>query len=247
LARAGVPRTLSAIAADAGMSPSKAHFYLTSFARIGLVTQAGTGGPYQLGPAAVRIGVAALEQVDVLQLAREALFELRDETRETAYLSVWGNRGPTIVHRVQGLQWSPLEVRVGLVLPALSATGRAFLAWFPRPATRDVLAAAVNDATPHDPWFGMSPEQAMLLLDDVRRDGVARGQQVVAAGSGFTGLAAPVFDHEHNVSAVFTIIGDARNFDMSADGPNVRALLAASKKISQQLAPPPQDAHRAVS
>jgi DNA-binding IclR family transcriptional regulator len=93
----------------------------------------------------------------------------------------------------------------------------------------------------------MSPEQAMLLLDDVRRDGVARGQQVVAAGSGFTGLAAPVFDHEHNVSAVFTIIGDARNFDMSADGPNVRALLAASKKISQQLAPPPQDAHRAVS
>jgi hypothetical protein len=41
---------------------------------------------------------------------------------------------------------------------------------------------------------------------------------------------------------VFTIIGNARNFDMSAEGPNVRALLAASRRISQQLVPRAEEA-----
>jgi DNA-binding IclR family transcriptional regulator len=235
LARSVVPMTLSAIAAEVGMSASKAHFYLTSFARLAVVTQSVAGGPYTLGPAAVRIGVAALAQIDILQLAREALFELRDATGESAFLSVWGNLGPTIVHRVQGLRWTPLEIRVGLVLSALSATGRAFLSCFPDQVVEELLADTLSKATPHEPWFGMPPTHAREMLDEVKQDGVARGSASVAPGSGFRGLAAPLVDHEGNVLAVFTINGDSTLLDVSTSGRNVTALLATTQRLSQRI------------
>jgi DNA-binding IclR family transcriptional regulator len=236
LARSAAPMTLTAIAAAVAMSPSKTHFYLTSFSRLGLVTQPAAGGPYTLGPAAIRIGVAALAQVDILQLARDALFEIRDATGETVFLSVWGNLGPTFIHRVQGLHWSPVEVRVGLVMRPLSATGRAFLACYPSAAIDDILAEALATATPREQWYGYTMEQARAMLDEVKRDGVARGLEFGARANGFRGLAAPVKDHEGNVIAVFTINGDATHLDVSNEGPNVTALLRATRRLSQSVA-----------
>src|SRR3546814_3724508 len=62
---------------------------------------------------------------------------LRAETGETAYLTVWGNRGPCIVRRLEGSRETPLSIRVGYVLPlTTSATGRTFLAHLPPVLTR---------------------------------------------------------------------------------------------------------------
>jgi DNA-binding IclR family transcriptional regulator len=225
--------TLTALAAEVGMSPSKAHFYVTSFVRLGLLTQPVAGGAFTLGPAAVRIGVAALSQIDILQLARDALYEIRDATGQTVFLSVWGSFGPTVVHRVQGRTWSPVEIRVGLVLSALSATGRAFLACYPDSAVESILRTAIGSASQQMPWFKMSLSKARALLDEVRRDGVARGIESEAPGSGFRGLAVPIVDHEGNVQAVLTINGNASELDVSTDGPNVSALLAVARRLSQ--------------
>jgi DNA-binding IclR family transcriptional regulator len=235
LAKSPQPMTLTALAAERGMSPSKTQFYLTSFVRLGLVTQAVAGGPYTLGPAAVRIGVAALMQVDILQLAREALFEIRDATGENTFLSVWGAAGPTIIHRVQGFRWSTVEIRVGAVLGPLSATGRALLSGYPDEAVAPILSDALAKATPQEPWFGATIAEARALVDEVRRDGVARGSSSVAPGSGVRGLAAPLVDHEGNVVAAFTISGDSRYLDVSADGPNVTVLLATTRRLSQYV------------
>ena len=52
------------------------------------------------------------------------MYELRDRTGGPVFLSVWGNRGPTTIHRIEGELWLPAEMRVGTVLPVLSATGQ---------------------------------------------------------------------------------------------------------------------------
>jgi DNA-binding IclR family transcriptional regulator len=49
------------------------------------------------------------------------------------------------------------------------------------------------------------------------------------------GLAAPLVDHEGNVVAAFTISGDSRYLDVSADGPNVTVLLATTRRLSQYV------------
>jgi DNA-binding IclR family transcriptional regulator len=61
--------SLKDLAARAGLTPSRAHPYLVSFSRLGLVEQRQPTGRYGLGPAALQIGLAALHQLDPIQAA----------------------------------------------------------------------------------------------------------------------------------------------------------------------------------
>src|SRR5579864_3458057 len=66
------------LAQRAGMSPAKAHRYLVSFLRLGVVSQDPLSGRYELGGFALQLGLARLARVDGVKLARIALAELRD-------------------------------------------------------------------------------------------------------------------------------------------------------------------------
>src|SRR3546814_16156998 len=59
LVDAGVALTLRDLAARAGMTSAKAHPYLVSFTRVGLVRQAATTGQYELGPFALKLGLVS--------------------------------------------------------------------------------------------------------------------------------------------------------------------------------------------
>ena len=56
LTRSRGPLMLKDVAASAGMSAAKAHRYLVSFQRLGLVTQDPRTARYDLGPAALKLG-----------------------------------------------------------------------------------------------------------------------------------------------------------------------------------------------
>ena len=78
LARAPGPLMLRDLAAAAGMSAAKAHRYLVSFQRLALVTQDSRNNRYDLGPAALRLG---LGQVQTVKPAPEAVAALLGVTR----------------------------------------------------------------------------------------------------------------------------------------------------------------------
>src|SRR4051812_33865494 len=80
LQAAAGPQPLRAIAAAAGMPASKAHLYLVSFVREGMAYQDEATGHYGLGRFAIDLGLAAIRQLDVVDLAREELRRLRGET-----------------------------------------------------------------------------------------------------------------------------------------------------------------------
>lgn len=61
LADSGSSLSLKDLAAKAGMTPSRAHPYLVSYGRLGLVEQDSVGR-YDLGPAALRVGLASLSR-----------------------------------------------------------------------------------------------------------------------------------------------------------------------------------------
>jgi DNA-binding IclR family transcriptional regulator len=130
LEHAGGPLPLKDLARGASMSPSTAHFYLSSFVRVGLMVQAVAGGHYDLGPSALRLGLASLSRFDIVRRAREAMFELRQQAEGSILLTVWGNLGPTVIYHLEGAHRSPLEGRVGTVLPVLSAAGCCYLAYW---------------------------------------------------------------------------------------------------------------------
>lgn len=63
------PLTLTQVAEGAGMQPNKAHRYLVSLGRVGLVSQSPQSGRYDLGPAMRRLGAEALRRMDEVGVA----------------------------------------------------------------------------------------------------------------------------------------------------------------------------------
>ena len=64
LARSGRRMALKDLARDADMTPAKAHPYLVSFGKLGLIEQDPVSGHYGLGQLAVQLGLISLQQVD---------------------------------------------------------------------------------------------------------------------------------------------------------------------------------------
>lgn len=233
--------TLTALSKATGMAPSKCHIYLASFIKVGLIVQKQTG-LYDLGPSALRLGLAALVRVDALEHARVAMQQLRDELEETVVLSIWGNRGPTILHKEDGVHWSPLSVRVGTVLPVLSATGLALLSGHTPAAIDKLLRRELAETPDENPWKTESVQSLHALLDKVRRNGVAQGRGNIFPG--YSGICSPILDHEGGVCAALMVMGEIRHFDRALDGPNAvalrRAAASASERIGWQPNAPPR-------
>src|SRR5438105_14854424 len=110
LAHHGRPMPLKDLARDAGMAPAKAHPYLVSFGKIGLVEQDRASGRYGLGPLSLQLGLMSLQQADPVRLAAPLLADLALSIGHTVAIAVWGTRGPTIVL----LEESPAAIHVNM-------------------------------------------------------------------------------------------------------------------------------------
>jgi DNA-binding IclR family transcriptional regulator len=112
-----------------GVARSTAHRLLAALRRRGFVTQDRPNGAYRPGPTLYQIGINAANRIDVRQVARPVLEQVRDATRETVSLGVLEGTTVRFVECVE----SPRSVRVGnrtgVSRPAhASAVGKAVLA-----------------------------------------------------------------------------------------------------------------------
>lgn len=235
LAHASGPLMLRDLAAAAGMSAAKAHRYLVSFQRLGLVSQDPASTRYDLGPAALRMGLAAITRLDAVKLARERLPALMQRVGHTLALAVWGNHGPTIVHWEESPQSVTVNLRLGDVMPLLSsATGRCFAAHVSReaiaPLLRTELARARQLGRTDLPRNQTELAQA---LKEVRAQGLARVVDTLLPG--VAGFCAPVFDFDGHLVLGIVAMGSVATFDTAWNGAVARALDEAARQLSHDL------------
>ena len=235
LARAVGPLMLRDLAASAGMSAAKAHRYLVSFQRLGLVVQDASTTYYDLGPAALKLGLASLSRLDAVKLARERVGPLMLQIGHTLALAVWGNRGPTIVHWEESPQAVTVNLRLGDVMPLLSsATGRCFAAHVSKeaiaPLLADELARARQQGRADLPRTAPELER---VLKDVRDRGLARVVDTLLPG--VCGFCAPVFDFDSHMVLGIVALGSAPAFDVAWDGAGATRLRAAAAALSDDL------------
>jgi DNA-binding IclR family transcriptional regulator len=238
LERAGRKLSLKDVATLAGMAPSKAHLYMVSFLRLGLVVQDAATMRYGLGPYVVRLGLSAIRQLELVDLAREPMEAVREQTGLAAFLSIWGNRGPTIVLKLDGGWEIPLSIRQGYVLPLLSsATGQIFLAHQPERETAELRAREAAA----DPALAARVDAG---LAEVRATGLAISDQRL--NRGFAAVSAAIFDHDGQLAAALTLLGLRDAVDLDRSGAMARAVAAAAGAISRALgaATPAQTAGR---
>lgn len=235
LARGEGPLMLRDLAKAAGMSAAKAHRYLVSFQRLQLVAQDAATTRYDLGPAALRLGLASLERLDAVKLARERIAKLMEQIGHTLALAVWGNHGPTIVHWEESPSAVTVNLRLGDVMPLLSsATGRCFAAYAPKeaiaPMIREEMARAQRQGRTNVP---ATQAEVRAMLDDVRRRGSSRVMDTLLPG--IVGFCVPVFDSDGHMALGMVALGPSGTFDPEFGGAVERPLREVAAQLSADL------------
>ena len=187
------PAALGAIALASELSSSQAHRYLASLIAAGMARQDPATGRYELGPGALRLGLAALSRMDAFREAALAITDYVHETGRTVQMAALGPSGPIVVRWIMGTPAISTSLMVGSPLHLLSsATGHIFLAFRPESHTRQMVERETQ------PQF--MPVDVEALRARVRRDGYSaiRGDLI----PGLRATAVPIFDLQGE--AVFT-------------------------------------------
>lgn len=233
LADAGGEQNLGRIAEKAGMPSAKAHRYLVSLMRAGFVERNSKSNRYILGPEALRIGLIALARTDVVDIADEELIALREKMAGSLLLAIWGATGPIIVRWVESRRPVTVNVRAGSSMPLLrSATGQVFAAFMPEAIVMPFIElelAEMRDRRMPVPTLA----EIKSRIQKIRTIGL--GHTAGEMLPGVLALAAPVFNHQRELTAVIAALGPAGFFDDTLNGETARELRKAANSISQRL------------
>lgn len=225
----GAPPMLKTLAAAAGLVPAKAHRYLVSFVRSGLVERDINNGRYRLGPLARHIGIASIRGLEVVRTTSPQLSNIGERLEHSVALCVWGARGASVVWVEDYSRPITINTRIGEVLPTLtSATGRVFAAFLPRDQTEEVIARERADAR-RDTTLPSKAEFEQCL-DRVRAAGV--GWTMGGLNPTVNALSAPIFDYRGRTVAALSALGPAELFDATPDGPLANMVKAAAGELS---------------
>jgi DNA-binding IclR family transcriptional regulator len=220
--------SLSRLAEQVQMPPSKVHRYLQALIASGFAEQNPATNHYALGREALRVGLAALGSMDVLKQAALPLSQLRDTLNESCFLAVWGNQGPTVVNIEPAVREVTVVTQVGSVLPLLSSsTGLVFCAFLPERETAGLREAEQSTLS--------NARQAQLpsLLSSIRRAALHHVHGLLLPG--VDALSAPIIDAMGRIAAVMTVVGPSSMFHAEADGPAAAALSKAAAAVSWRM------------
>lgn len=240
LVHLGRPAPLKDLAREADMAPAKAHPYLVSFGKVGLITQDEASGHYGLGPLALQMGLISLQQADPIKLASAELPALARSLGQTVGIAIWGNRGPTFVRLEEGPTAVHVNMRHGTVVSVSgTASGRLFAAFMPREKVLAALRAEHGKSTSGRGAARLDPalEAALPGIRAQRFSSIVDGTV-----RGITALAAPVFDGFGQMVLALTAIGPSATLDHQADGPAAQALQTCAAALSARLGARPASA-----
>lgn len=232
LAEGASALSLKDLAARAGMTPSRAHPYLVSYARLGLVEQ-DSAGRYDLGPAALQVGLACLRRLDPIKAAEPVARALAARTGHAVAVAVWANFGPTVVRLVEASQPLHMNLRIGSVLSIFdTATGRAFAAALPQDRLSNAIAGRMGEALP-----ASALRQRMGELEEIRAEAKRHGVSRVLGSPipGVNAFSAPVFDIEGNPVLAITATDHQDRMPSAWNGATAQAVREAAQEITARL------------
>lgn len=196
------------IARLTGINASTVSRLLATLAAAGLVEHVEDSGRYRLGMRLVQLGNAVLERLDLRTIARRDLDALSSATGETATLSAPGGENAITIDFVQGPHSVQSVAQVGRPSVAhATATGKVMLAFGERALPPDPLTAHTRRT--------ITTRAALdKELERVRARGWA--QSIGEREDDLNAVAAPIWDSQAKLAAIFGVQGPASRFGTTA-------------------------------
>ena len=235
LANSPTPLTLRDLSNRSKLPASRAHPYLVSFGKLGLIEQEADTGRYALGPAALQLGLTCLHQLDPARAAWPVAQQLATSTGHAVALAVWGNFGPTIIRMIEAREALHVSMRSGTVMSILgTATGRAFAGAMPVHHIEKAMALALGHPEGQQlPLLERHTNALQEAVEELRKHGVTRAEGKPIPG--VNAFSAPVFDHEGAPVIVITALGHQDRFSAEWKSDMAMAVREAAKDVSIRL------------
>lgn len=233
LAAADGPLMLRELAERADLTSGQAHAYLVSYRTLGLVEQEPATQRYQLGPFALRLGLARLRRQEPLQIIWDAVPAFAESIQLMVTMSIWTEYGPMILRLHEAPFQIYSNIRSGARYSlAATATGRLFAALMPPAIVAPLLASDLSAAARTGAAL-MSRAEYEQGLETNRREGcsVTEGNPV----PDISAIAVPVFDLNEQLVAAITLIGRRGIVDCARGGQHREAALAFARGLSAEL------------
>jgi DNA-binding IclR family transcriptional regulator len=225
LGASGGASSLSSLALAVDMPAPQVHRYLQSLITSGMARQDVASGRYDLGSAALRLGLIALARTDAFKIVDRVIDEFVERTGQTVQISALGPMGPTIVRLYNGRPSLLTTLHVGAVLPlSTSATGRVFLAFIPASETADLMNSEQQHTRVESP-----------SVDQIRA-AVRTAGKAVETGTVIPGLHAtafPIFDLQGRAILVATALTSAALADSRDE--TIAELGALCRHVSAEM------------
>jgi IclR family transcriptional regulator, pca regulon regulatory protein len=224
---------LTTIVERTGIPMPTAYRLLSTLDEEGFVERVAEGR-YRPGANVLRLGFAALAALDVVEVARDRLRALADETGETVNLGVLSGDKVLYLIRLRNSDLVTANIQVGSSLPAVyTSMGKVLLAHLDGPAFDGVVRPESFQAR-GGPNAVRSLTDLRRQLAQVRAQGYAVQDQEVA--SGLRSIAGPVRDATGRVTAAVNIAVQTAEYDVRRLLVDLKApLLAACDEVSRRL------------
>jgi len=221
---------LKDIAPLAGLTTSAANNYLVSLVRTGLAAADEKPGNYRLGPAALSLGVSAIQQIDGFEIVRREATSLRDTTKRSAAVTTWTDDGPISLFKQDGDQRGAFEFRTGLIPMLTSAAGKIYAARLPANLTTHLI---------EQEWGTVFRGKADVgkFREDAVRELKRRGYTTIVRSdlSGYVSIAAPVLDWNGDLRFTLSLAGTRASMTTEPTSEQVKSLLTSASRATHAL------------
>jgi IclR family KDG regulon transcriptional repressor len=187
---------------------------------------------YRLGPALIRLGHLAHEQMDIRRIARPFMEALMRQTAKSVLLGTLYDAHITIIDKVDPVGSLHVSAVIGQQIPfSAGSFGKVFLAWKSEAEIDSFLVE--HQLTAFTPSSIVDPAAYKQELTKVREQGYAiddREEYLL----GVKAISVPLRDYQGIVAAL-TIVGFTSRSRGEPSPTTIAAITKAATEISQQL------------
>jgi DNA-binding IclR family transcriptional regulator len=198
--------TLTEIAVRMDMHRTTLFRLLTTLRARGYVTRDPRTDRYRLGVKLLGLSAVLLNQIDVREICRPALIDLRDRTRELIQLTIRDGDDVVTIDRFEGTQPLSLQTDLGTRRPLYcTATGKVFLAFATSTDIERVLALGMPAITRKTIT---TPAAMYSHLEEIRARGYAIDDEERIPG--VRCVAAAVISHDRALAGAISLAAPAQ-------------------------------------
>jgi len=232
LAEAGPSVTVPELSRQLGMNKTTVFRLLQTLMRHHFVEKDREEAKYRLGMRAFEIGMAVMNSMDLRREALPILERLNKATRETVHLTVREGFSAIYIDKLDSPEFIVVQSRIGGRTPLhCTGVGKVLLAHLDEREVKEYVRQ--GGLKRYTQRTITNPKALRDELERIRRQGYAIDNE--EHYEGLACVAAPIFDHQGQVLASFSISGPTTRMHALRLPELIRLVIEASRDISARF------------